>query len=58
LLKTQNPAATPQEILRLLGERWAAMTPHEKQPYETMAQQEQATYKVQKEAYDQTKAGK
>jgi upstream-binding transcription factor len=55
-LKAQFPAASPQEIMRLLGERWAAMTPHDKQPYEEIAQQEQAVYKVEKEAYDQKKA--
>ncbi|GAX11875.1 hypothetical protein FisN_20Lh068 [Fistulifera solaris] len=55
-LKAQFPAASPQEIMRLLGERWATMTPHDKQPYEEIAQQEHAVYKVEKEAYDQKKA--
>lgn len=42
--------------MRMLGEKWAAMKPEEKDKYEKVAKQEQAIYKVEKETYEKKKA--
>lgn len=55
-LKEEYPEASPRDLLRMLGEKWVAMKPEEKEEYEDVAKQEQTIYKIDKEAYQKQKA--
>lgn len=56
LLKEEFPEASPRDLMRMLGERWVAMKPEEKERFEQVAKQEQTIYKAEKETYAKKKA--
>lgn len=56
IVRSENPDVTFGQIGRLLGERWKALTPEDKQPYEAKAAADKKRYESEKELYAATRA--
>lgn len=50
-VRAENPNATFGGIGKLLGEKWKAMTPADKEPYEAKANADKKRYEDEKAAY-------
>ncbi|CAB4256639.1 similar to Saccharomyces cerevisiae YBR089C-A NHP6B High- mobility group (HMG) protein that binds to and remodels nucleosomes [Maudiozyma barnettii] len=56
IVRSENPDVTFGQIGRLLGERWKALTPEGKIPYEAKAAADKKRYESEKELYMATRA--
>lgn len=52
-LKAQNPTASIGELGKILGEKWKALDPSAKAPFEKLAAADQERYKADKVQYQQ-----
>jgi hypothetical protein len=51
LLKNANPSLKTVELTKLLGQRWKALTPQEKAPYENAAAQDKLRFETESKNY-------
>ncbi|AJW01064.1 high-mobility group nucleosome-binding protein [Saccharomyces cerevisiae S288C] len=56
IVRSENPDITFGQVGKKLGEKWKALTPEEKQPYEAKAQADKKRYESEKELYNATLA--
>lgn len=56
IVRSENPDVTFGQIGRLLGERWKALTPEDKEPYDAKAAADKKRYESEKELYMATRA--
>lgn len=56
IVRSENPDVTFGQVGRILGERWKALTPDEKTPYEAKAEADKKRYESEKELYNATRA--
>ncbi|CCC71794.1 hypothetical protein NCAS_0I01260 [Naumovozyma castellii] len=56
IVRSENPDVTFGQVGKLLGERWKALTPEEKEPFELKAKQDKERYASEKALYDATLA--
>lgn len=56
IVRAENPDVTFGQVGRILGERWKALTPDEKTPYEAKAEADKKRYESEKELYNATRA--
>ncbi|KAK9355142.1 high mobility group box domain-containing protein [Lipomyces doorenjongii] len=50
-VRSENPGIAFGQVGKLLGERWKALSPKEKVPYEARAAQDKKRYEEEKAAY-------
>ncbi|KAJ4131358.1 Non-histone chromosomal protein 6 [Fusarium falciforme] len=48
IVRSENPDITFGQVGKKLGEKWKALTPEEKQPYEAKAQADKKRYESEK----------
>lgn len=51
IVRSDNPGISFGGVGKLLGEKWKALTPEEKQPYEEKAEADKKRYEEQKANY-------
>ena len=56
IVRSENPDITFGQVGKKLGEKWKALTPEEKQPYEAKAQADKKRDESEKELYNATLA--
>ena len=55
IIKAENPDVSFGQVGKLLGEKWKALSPEEKEPYEAKAKADKRRYESEKELYLATK---
>ena len=53
IVRAENPDATFGQLGKLLGDKWKALTPEEKGPYEQKAAADKKRYEQAKAAYQE-----
>ena len=55
IIKAENPDVSFGQVGKLLGEKWKALSPEEREPYEAKAKADKRRYESEKELYLATK---
>lgn len=55
IVVSENPSLSFTEVGRILGERWRALTPEQKKPFEEKANLDKERYALEREEYYKTK---
>ncbi|KAG0653758.1 High mobility group [Monosporozyma unispora] len=55
IIKSENPDVTFGQVGKLLGERWKALSPEDREPYDAKAKADKRRYESEKELYLATK---
>ena len=55
IIKSENPDVSFGQVGKLLGEKWKALSPEEREPYEAKAKADKRRYESEKELYLATK---
>ncbi|EDO14988.1 hypothetical protein Kpol_376p1 [Vanderwaltozyma polyspora DSM 70294] len=56
IVRAENPDVSFGQVGRILGEKWKALTPEDKVPFEAKAEADKKRYESEKELYNATLA--